>query len=196
MEKTAYHHGDLRSALLDLAEEHLRQAPDAPPSVRTLAAELGVSATAPHAHFRTKSDLLTALAVRGFERLGAALLRAKSSHPDPETQLTALAEAYLVFASENVGLYRLMFSTGTTYDADAELRRVSRAAYDVLRDTIGRSVAPLSDLERNERALAAWGVVHGLASLAAEERISDDTLADRTPSNLARITGRLVAGSR
>ena len=66
--ENSYHHGDLRAALLDRAEAALRLNPRQLPSIRALAAELGVSATAPHAHFRTKSDLLAALAARGFDR--------------------------------------------------------------------------------------------------------------------------------
>ncbi|MEJ6391624.1 TetR/AcrR family transcriptional regulator [Gymnodinialimonas sp. 2305UL16-5] len=190
MNYAAYHHGDLRSALLDAAEDDLSRAPDAVPSIRALAARLGVSATAPHAHFRTKSDLMTALAVRGFQRLALKLEEARHD----TTDLTALAEAYMAFAAENLGLYRLMFATGTRVEDDERLRQVSRAAYDMLRDTLKEVFPAAADIEHRERTLAAWGVVHGLASLAAEGRISADTLDDRSPRNLARLAAALVEG--
>ncbi|WP_165390159.1 TetR/AcrR family transcriptional regulator [Thalassococcus sp. S3] len=190
MNSTAYHHGDLRTALLDAAEDDLRRTPDAVPSIRALAARLGVSATAPHAHFRTKSDLMTALAVRGFQRLASELEEARHETPD----LTALAEAYMTFAAENLGVYRLMFATGTRVEDDERLRHVSRAAYDMLRDTVKEVLPAATDVERKERTLAAWGVVHGLASLAAEGRISADTLDDRSPRNLARLAAALITG--
>ncbi|WJY20433.1 TetR-like C-terminal domain-containing protein [Fontisubflavum oceani] len=190
MNDSAYHHGDLRVALLDAAEDDLRRTPDAVPSIRALAARLGVSATAPHAHFRTKSDLMTALAVRGFERLASDLKETRHDTPD----LTALAEAYMVFAADNLGLYRLMFATGTRVEYDEKLRQVSRAAYDMLRDTVREVFPEATAIEQKERTLAAWGVVHGLASLAAEGRISADTLDDRSPRNLARLAARLVEG--
>ncbi|MEM8800978.1 MAG: TetR/AcrR family transcriptional regulator [Pseudomonadota bacterium] len=190
MKKTAYHHGDLRDALLDAAEEDLRSTPDAFPSIRALATRLGVSATAPHAHFRTKSDLMTALAVRGFERLAAALEMAQRD----QTNLAALAEAYLIFAQHNLGLYRLMFATGTRFDQDADLRAVSRKAYDILGRSVAAALPAVSEVGLSERTLAAWGVVHGLASLVAAERISAQTLEDRTPHRLARIAADLVIG--
>ena len=190
MNDSAYHHGDLRVALLDAAEDDLRRSPDAVPSIRALAARLGVSATAPHAHFRTKSDLMTALAVRGFERLASDLKETRHDTPD----LTVLAEAYMVFAADNLGLYRLMFATGTRVEYDEKLRQVSRAAYDMLRDTVREVFPEATAIEQKERTLAAWGVVHGLASLAAEGRISADTLDDRSPRNLARIAAWLVEG--
>ena len=190
MNDTAYHHGDLRVALLDAAEDDLRRRPDAVPSIRALATRLGVSATAPHAHFRTKSDLMTALAVRGFQRLASDLETAQQDPPD----LAALAEAYMVFAAENLGLYRLMFATGTRVDDDEGLRHVSRAAYNMLRDAVRDVFPTATDVEQNERTLAAWGVVHGLASLAAEGRISPETLGDRSPRHLARLAAGLVGG--
>ncbi len=190
MTEGAYHHGDLRSALLDAAEDDLRRSPDALPSIRALAARLGVSATAPHAHFRTKSDLMTALAVRGFERLATDLYTARRGPGD----LAALAEAYLKFAETNLGLYRLMFATGTRLDENEDLRHVSRVAYDMLREAIDAAFPTTAAPKQKERTLAAWGVVHGLASLAAEGRISADTLEDRSSHSLASLAAALVEG--
>ncbi|WP_208351290.1 TetR/AcrR family transcriptional regulator [Pseudaestuariivita rosea] len=190
MNEGPYHHGDLRSALLDIAENELRSAPNSVPSIRSLAARLGVSATAPHAHFRTKSDLMTALAVRGFERLARELEDATRNGTD----LTALAKAYMVFAQDNLGLYRLMFSTGTRPTDDEKLRLVSRKAYDMLRDAIAAAFPAEAEAKRKERTLAAWGVVHGLASLAAEQRISAEALEQVSPQKLAQIAAGLVTG--
>ena len=133
---------------------------------------------------------MTALAVRGFQRLASELK--KASHDTPG--LTALAEAYMVFAAENLGLYRLMFATGTRVEDDERLRRVSRAAYDMLREAIAAAFPAAAEVEQKERTLAAWGIVHGLASLVAEGRISTDTLDDRSPRNLARLAAGLVEG--
>ena len=190
MNEGAYHHGDLRSALLDAAEDDLQRSPDAVPSIRALASRLGVSATAPHAHFRTKSDLMTALAVRGFERLSLKLVAARYGTDD----LAELAEAYMTFAEENLGLYRLMFATGTRLEDDEELRHVSRTAYDLLRKAIETAFPSAAESEQKKRTLAAWGVVHGLASLAAEGRISADTLDDRSTRHLAQLAAELVGG--
>ncbi|MGB1907401.1 MAG: TetR/AcrR family transcriptional regulator, partial [Spongiibacter sp.] len=50
----SYHHGDLRSELLDAAARLLREEGEAGLSMRRLAQELGVSRTAPYHHFADK----------------------------------------------------------------------------------------------------------------------------------------------
>ena len=66
-----YHHGNLRAALLEHAEQ--RSTTGGELSLRELAREVGVSHAAPRRHFADKQALLDALAEDGFERLGAEL---------------------------------------------------------------------------------------------------------------------------
>src|SRR3954453_21421902 len=72
-----YHHGNLRATLLEHAEAALAAGSDL--SLRELARQAGVSHGAPRRHFADKQALLDALAVDGFERLGAALALAEST---------------------------------------------------------------------------------------------------------------------
>src|SRR3954451_10113690 len=85
-EERRYHHGILRSELLEQAEQTLRERGAGELSLRELAREVGVSHAAPRRHFRDKQALLDALATNGFERLGRsldrALARAGSGFPD------------------------------------------------------------------------------------------------------------------
>ncbi|HWA80524.1 MAG TPA: TetR/AcrR family transcriptional regulator, partial [Acetobacteraceae bacterium] len=71
-----YHHGNLREALLQAAEEALESGGAQDISLRELSRKLGVSHTSPRRHFADKQALLDALAVRGFERFDEALVRA------------------------------------------------------------------------------------------------------------------------
>ncbi len=61
-EKKAYHHGDLKSVLLDETARILREEGEDALSLRRLAANIGVSRTAPYHHFRDKQSLLCAVA--------------------------------------------------------------------------------------------------------------------------------------
>jgi AcrR family transcriptional regulator len=76
-----YHHGDLRSALI---EEGLAQldvkAPDAV-SLREIARNVGVSATAVYRHFPDKAALLNALCSVGGDRLAEAFREAMDPAP-------------------------------------------------------------------------------------------------------------------
>lgn len=182
-----YHHGDLRAALLDTAERALNADPTRTISIRALAADLGVSPTAPHAHFKTKTDLLAALATRGFERLHKETLDYAQRSTTPTGRLEQLAEAYLNFSVQNAGLYKLMFTTGISLEEHPELFLASRRSYSVLQDTIQDIYSGISMDGRNKLALAAWSIVHGLSALRSENRVPDDIIDDRSPKALARI---------
>ena len=69
-DRKAYHHGDLRKALLDDAVKLLREEGEAGLSMRNLAARAGVSRTAAYHHFEGKHALLCAVAEEGFKRFG------------------------------------------------------------------------------------------------------------------------------
>lgn len=70
--KSSYHHGDLRAALVDAGMALLatRDADDL--SLREVARQVGVSATAVYRHFPDKAALMAALAAAGLDMLGAA----------------------------------------------------------------------------------------------------------------------------
>src|SRR6266540_5232917 len=60
--RKAYHHGDLRRALVDAAIELVRDRGPDGFTLREAARRVGVSQTAPYRHFATKDALLAAVA--------------------------------------------------------------------------------------------------------------------------------------
>src|SRR3954453_23925317 len=69
----AYHHGDLRDALVQAA---LRQAEQGGPeaiSITALAKQLGVSQPAPYRHFADREALLAAVTAEAFRQFSAML---------------------------------------------------------------------------------------------------------------------------
>src|SRR5918996_5936041 len=92
----AYHHGNLRSALLESAERTLARRGASELSLRELAREVGVSHAAPRRHFADKQALLDALAEHGFERIGRELDDAMAgAGASLHEQLGAFALAYV-----------------------------------------------------------------------------------------------------
>ena len=67
----AYHHGDLRAAVIAAGLDRLAEGDGAELGLRALARDVGVSATALYRHFPDKEALLDALADEGLRRLGA-----------------------------------------------------------------------------------------------------------------------------
>src|ERR671929_1278117 len=104
-----YHHGALKTALLDAGEALLDEGGAGAVSLREAARRAGVSATAPYRHFADKEALLAALATRGFEQFGAAFEDAARDESDP---LAAMGLAYVRFALARPGRFRLMFGPG------------------------------------------------------------------------------------
>ena len=136
--KRPYHHGDLRDALLQAGEAMLERVGPEALSMRELAREVGVSNNAPRRHFASKQALLDALALQGFERLGAALNRALADQDkDFEKRLVKLARANIRFASSHRALRRLMF---TAKQRETLLRKLWRRPTRDFRQALRRSL--------------------------------------------------------
>ena len=67
-----YHHGDLRSALIEEGMAELASKAPEDVSLREIARRAGVSATAVYRHFPDKAALLSALCEEGSRKLAAA----------------------------------------------------------------------------------------------------------------------------
>ncbi|SDT21284.1 TetR/AcrR family transcriptional regulator [Actinoplanes derwentensis] len=127
MKTRPYHHGDLRTALLTLAEDTLRDRGAAELSLRELAREAGVSPAAPSRHFKTKQALLDALALEGFDRLDTVLTGALDGAGDDfASRLDRLTRAYMAFSAGNAALLELMYARKHDPDVAEELKTATR----------------------------------------------------------------------
>src|SRR5690242_14233333 len=101
----AYHHGDLRRALLRAAEEAITEHGVATLSMRDLARRAGVSHTAPTHHFGDMTGLLTAFATEGFEQLAKALATSRLA----SNSFLELGVTYIRFAVSRPAMFEVMF---------------------------------------------------------------------------------------
>src|ERR1700728_3704653 len=101
----SYRHGNLPVALLTAAREILDENGLQAVGLRETARRVGVSATAAYRHFTNKEDLLASVAAEGFQELAAAM---KAGTRGANTLIRA-GLAYIEFANQNRGLFRLMF---------------------------------------------------------------------------------------
>jgi len=102
-----YHHGNLREALLTCAVRILDETGIEQLSLRALARELEVSHAAPLRHFKTKTDLLAALAIEGAQRLLDGV-RAASDGLQGRARLFAISAAYIDWAITNPAYYQVL----------------------------------------------------------------------------------------
>jgi AcrR family transcriptional regulator len=80
-------------------------------SVRAVTARAGVTPNALYLHFAGKDELLSAVMIASYTELREFLRAAVVAEADPIDQLDAFARAYIDFASERPGIYRVLFMT-------------------------------------------------------------------------------------
>jgi AcrR family transcriptional regulator len=171
----AYHHGDLRSALIQAGLTALEGARIEDLSLRALAREVGVSATAVYRHFPDKAALLSALAAEGIEQLGQYQLKA-AEQAGPERAFGATGRAYVRWALAHPALFRLIFSRvepvgETVFGQSLAARLLQGAASEASRGDEARA---------RQLVVQAWSLVHGLAMLMLDGQLPpDDDLIDR-----------------
>jgi AcrR family transcriptional regulator len=155
-----YHHGDLRRVLLDTAVEALQETGPAALSLRDLARRAGVSHAAPAYHFGDKAGLLTAVAADGFERLAATLRQAYQT----TGSFLEVGVAYVRFAVTHRAHFEVMFRPELYRTDDPDLVRARDAARSLLYPPAA-DIANNPDGDQVRAAVAAWSLVHGLATL-------------------------------
>jgi AcrR family transcriptional regulator len=188
--KTSYHHGNLRSALLDAALELVREEGLSSISLREVARRAGVSHAAPAHHFGDKAGLLTALATQGFELFGAALRDgAAKAAADPKLRLAWVGWAYVTFAAQHRAYFEVMFRPELLHYEDPQLASTAAAAYQELLDSVKLYSPNASEAELKLHAVRAWSEVHGLATLWLHGNLPEQS----TPEALDALVRKLFA---
>jgi AcrR family transcriptional regulator len=173
--KSAYHHGDLRNALIQGALKLMEKDGESF-SLRDLAKRVGVSAPALYSHFADKETLLVAVAVAGFNQMADELQAAIGAVADPERQFVCMGQAYVQFGMDNPALYKLMFS--------GEELPAKRFKFPELQEAGNRCFQALSGMLAEMQksgfmrpghleldSFTIWAHVHGLASLIITGRV-------------------------
>jgi AcrR family transcriptional regulator len=173
MTARAYHHGNLRRALLDAALALFVERGSFDFTLRELARHAGVTHNAPYRHFAGKSDLLEALREEGFAALARACQAALASSPEADlrARVRLLGEAYVRFAVAHPHRFRLMSNNPLGEPRGDDARGEAFAMLHAALDEARRAGVVRSDLSTRETALGAWALVHGLASLLVEGHV-------------------------
>lgn len=174
MAERPFHHGNLRTVLLDEATAVLRESGVDGLSLRDLARRAGVSHGAPRSHFVDRQALLDALAEAGFQRLTADV-RAALGEPgdDVRARFLRVAGAYVDFAIDDAALMDLMFQAKA--QAGGGPLRVAEAAaelFTVLDSAMGLRSDDTDEGARNAFGLLFAATVQGIASLVSSRRIA------------------------
>jgi AcrR family transcriptional regulator len=169
--RKAYHHGDLRHALMAATEAILLEKGVDAFTLREAARRAGVSPAAPAHHFGDAAGLLTAVAREGFAEFAAMLDEAdKAAGPDPAARLKAQGKAYVTFALNSPARFQLMFRSDRLDPTRGDFEEVAGRSFATLenavRDLVGLEPDAPMTADGYGALLATWSMVHGFSHLA------------------------------
>ena len=177
----AFHHGNLRAALLDASLQLLDQGGADAVTIRAVARKTGVSHAAPVNHFNDREALLTALCTLLFEELGGAIecLRQARSE-DPAGRVLAFAEGMIDYGLTQPHRYRLLWRRDLVNNDDENLQQAMDTIYDALTTEIGKLIDE-RDHDPHTAAIALWSVAHGYVSMRLDGNFQEmrDSISEK-----------------
>ena len=178
----SYHHGNLRETLLIKGLELLESSEKAEFSMRELTRNIGVSVNAVYRHFANKDELLTALAIQGFQKLLEHQAQMIQNASNTKEGFILSGKQYIYFAMQNPMLFRLMYGRFVVSHNDESLKSFANLAYHSIR----YAAAAALDIDVNSQiaksiSIKGWSVVHGLSHLLIDgqfDHLSSDEIED------------------
>jgi AcrR family transcriptional regulator len=196
--KQAYHHGDLKNALIRAGAEILASEGTAGLTLRKAAQRAGVSPAAPYAHFADKRALVAAISTEGLRAVRDRIAAATSRHAgDPLRQLVEAAWETMRFGLQQPDHYRVTFSNVIEQEADFPAYvEMAHASFEALVDLVraGQAAGVVGAGPPDVTALGLWSLVHGLVSLLINRQVPQRLLSRASARNL--LTQALTAHLR
>jgi AcrR family transcriptional regulator len=175
----SYHHGNLRTALVETAAELARAQGPNGVVLREVARRTGVSHNAAYRHFADREELLAEVAQLGMDGLEQAMLdrmatvRTRDPRRRAVRRLRQTGRAYVQFALAEPGLFEVAFSTHAG-EGDGGPYALLNAVLD---EMVGVGAMPP---ERRAGAdVACWAGVHGFAMLHLHGPLREVPAAER-----------------
>jgi len=197
--RRAYHHGNLREALIDAALDLIAlHGPDGF-TMADACRQAGVSTAAPYRHFADRNALLEAVCSRGFEQLGVYTTSAKEGEEKGSVaSIVAGGLGYLQFALDHPALFRMMF----VHDPDLRPRPVAEETGRACFSNLLMAVSEHFDMtgrggqDPMPIALKLWALVHGLASLKIDGALKVIAPDAETEALIAAATAAILRNER
>lgn len=157
---------EVSAALLNAAETVLDRDGADGVTVRAVASEAGVAPMGVYNRFTNKEGLLTALAIRAFDGLAAAI--EVEPNGDPADRLRRACRGYRDFACTHPARYALVFATGTpAADPESPARTRGSEVFGTLVGMVGDLLAAdgVTGVDAAEAAQAVWNGCHGAVTI-------------------------------
>lgn len=185
---TAYHHGNLRAALVETGFAIARESGPDGVALREVARRVGVSHNAAYRHFADRDQLLAEISVRGMDLLTEAMqarLALVSEDLEPvaraQARLRECGRAYVAFALDEPGLFRTAFTSHLDGADDDHGDGGPYAALNAILDEMV-DVGYLDPARRPNADVVCWAGVHGFAVLHLDGPLRQSPEAEREAS--------------
>ena len=156
-----YHHGNLRDEILRAAYNFVLVNGYAAMSLRGIADECNVSATAIYRHYKTKEHLLADVVAKGFIEFNSFV------EGGEDADIFEKCDNYLEFAFDNKNIYDLLFSQSVVeFLKFPNILEVADNAFQTLLESVKDHDKSLNDLSASNKAVHIWSFLHGITSIS------------------------------
>src|SRR5580693_7259669 len=191
-----YHHGDLRSALVDAAIGVIAERGVRGFSLAETTRRLGVTTAAPYRHFADRDELLAAVAIRALTVFATMLSAAADAADTPAERLAGMAGAYVRFAAQQRPLFDTLFNSGLDKSRHPELQRAWEPV-DALLSTSVLEVCDGDAVAAEALSDAIEASAHGYAMLLSDGEYGHGPDVVSATADRAIASARaLIAGRR
>ena len=199
MSRPAYHHGDLREALIKATQRLIEEKGIDQFSVSDACRLAGVSTAAPYKHFKDRDALLTTVAFDCLIEMQTRTTEILSQYEEGSIEgIVAISRNYISFATENPNIFKLMFSLTRSHSKDDEMMEKAPEGFRLVRKAVGAYFGcGENDKLAVDRSFMIWSFVHGLSFIVIDEKSDavgvrldlDDVIENGIRSLLARPFG-------
>ncbi|WP_299686284.1 TetR/AcrR family transcriptional regulator [uncultured Tateyamaria sp.] len=173
-EKTTYHHGDLRAALVEATRQLIEEKGIDHFSVSDACRRAGVSTAAPYKHFKNKGEMINAVMLESMDRHKHEMLAAVQPYPEGSLdRIRALGRNYVGFAQREPGIFLLRF--GQNPDPHLpEVEDLGQDTYDIVQHEVAKILGEPGVTDKvKQRSFMLWSFVHGLSMLTMNPELAE-----------------------
>lgn len=175
-----YHRGNLKQALIDAGIRIINKEGEQGLSLRKVAADCGVSHSAPYAHYKDKNELLSAIKSSVTEQFTEYLQKAVDGMKEEsaEKAIITMGRSYVKFFIRHPDYYQFLFynqkitvhlMAGENHEEDYPPYLLLKRLFFQYLDEKGIT---MSDEEIEIELIKIWSTVQGIASIACMENVT------------------------
>jgi AcrR family transcriptional regulator len=168
--------------------------------MREVARRAGVSHQAPYHYFKDRSGIFAAISQEGFTALAQAFRQVQTDGTlDSTSPAKAGFSAYMRFAREHVGHFRVMFRADISgLSTHPEAHQCAEDAFAELLNMVARTIGHSADpQDALTFALMMWSQAHGLAMLVIdgplEARLGSPVDAEKQADAVIELAAHMIS---